>query len=160
MITSAGCNALDYLLDGPAEIHSIDVNFRQNALLELKLAMIRRGHFGDLFEMFGIGSHCEYKKVYRSVHRDLPDFARKFWDVRMNFFDPGGLKKSFYYHGTSGAAAWIMGGALFKSKPNIKNFAPCLLDADSVEQQREVYALLEPRIWGGLSNWLTDPWPL
>ena len=154
MITSAGCNALDYLLDGPAEIHSVDVNFRQNALLELKLAMIRRGHFGDLFEMFGIGSHCEYKKIYRSVHRDLPDFARKFWDVRMNFFNPGGLKKSFYYHGTSGAAAWILGGALFKSKPNIKNYALCLLDADSIEQQREVYALLEPRIWDGLSNWL------
>ncbi len=154
MITSAGCNALDYLLDGPAEIHAVDVNFRQNALLELKLAMIRRGEFGDFFEMFGIGSHSEYKKVYRSVQRDLPDFARKFWDTRMNFFDPGGLKKSFYYHGTAGAAAWILGGALFKSKPNIKNFALCLLDADSLEQQREVYALLEPKIWDNLSNWL------
>src|ERR1700739_4706900 len=51
VITSAGCNALDYLLDGPAEIHAVDVNFRQNAVLELKLAMIRRGIFGDLFEM-------------------------------------------------------------------------------------------------------------
>lgn len=154
MITSAGCNALDYLLDGPAEIHAVDVNFRQNALLELKLAMIRRGEFGDLFEMFGIGSHSAYKTVYRSVQRDLPDFARRFWDGRMNFFDPGGLKKSFYYHGTAGSAAWMLGVALFKSKPNIKNFALCLLDADSIEQQREVYALLEPKIWGDLSNWL------
>jgi S-adenosylmethionine-diacylglycerol 3-amino-3-carboxypropyl transferase len=154
MITSAGCNALDYLLDAPAEIHSVDVNYRQNALLELKLAMIRRGEFGDFFELFGIGSHSDYKKVYRSVQPDLPDFARKFWDGRMNFFDPGGLKKSFYYHGTAGAAAWILGGALFKSKPNIKNFALCLLDADSIEQQREVYALLEPKIWDNLSNWL------
>ena len=33
MITSAGCNALDYLLDGPAEIHAVDMNPRQNALL-------------------------------------------------------------------------------------------------------------------------------
>ena len=39
MLTSAGCNALDYLLDGPAEIHAVDVNFRQNALLELKAAV-------------------------------------------------------------------------------------------------------------------------
>ena len=77
MITSAGCNALDYLLDGPAEIHAVDVNFRQNALLELKLAMIRRGEFADLFEMFGIGSHSAYKTVYRSVQRELPDFARR-----------------------------------------------------------------------------------
>lgn len=154
MITSAGCNALDYLLDGPAEIHAVDVNFRQNALLELKLAMIRRGEFGDFFEMFGIGSHSAYKKIYRSIQKDLPDFAREYWDNRMHYFDPGGTKKSFYYHGTAGAAAWILGAALFKAKPNIKNFALCLLDADSIEQQREVYALLEPKIWGDLSNWL------
>jgi S-adenosylmethionine-diacylglycerol 3-amino-3-carboxypropyl transferase len=154
MITSAGCNALDYLLDGPAEIHTVDVNFRQNALLELKLAMIRRGNFGDLFEMFGIGSHSDYKKVYRSVQKDLPDFARRYWDDHVKFFDPGGLKKTFYYHGTAGSAAWLLGGALFKSKPNIKNFALCLLDAGSIEEQREVYALLEPKIWDGLSNWL------
>ncbi|MCW0218895.1 MAG: BtaA family protein, partial [Prosthecobacter sp.] len=32
MITSAGCNALDYLLDAPAEIHAVDMNPRQNAL--------------------------------------------------------------------------------------------------------------------------------
>ena len=154
MITSAGCNALDYLLDSPAEIHAVDVNYRQNALLELKLAMIRRGEFADFFEMFGIGSHTSYEKVYRSVQRDLPVFARKFWDERINFFNPGGLKKSFYYHGTAGSAAWILGGALFKSKPNIKNFALCLLDADSIGQQREVFALLEPKIWDNLSNWL------
>ncbi len=36
MITSAGCNALDYLLDNPSDVHAIDVNPRQNALLELK----------------------------------------------------------------------------------------------------------------------------
>lgn len=154
MITSAGCNVLDYLLDGPAEIHAIDVNFRQNALLELKLAMIRRRKFADLFEMFGIGSHSAYKQVWRSVRRDLPEYAREFWEKNIGFFDPASLKKSFYYRGTAGAAAWLLGVALFKSKPNIKNFAVCLLDADSLEQQKEVYALLEPKIWGALSNWL------
>jgi len=154
MITSAGCNALDYLLDGPAEIHAIDVNFRQNALLELKLAMIRRGDFADLFELFGIGSHTEHKRVYRTVRKELPEFAREFWDKKMTFFDPGGMKKTFYYHGTAGLAAWLVGSALFKAKPNIKNFAMCLLDADSVAQQAEVYELLERKLWGTLSNWL------
>ena len=47
-----------------------------------------------------------------------------------------------------------MGGALFRAKPNIKNHALCLLDADTLEQQAQVYAHLEPRIWGKLSNWL------
>lgn len=154
MITSAGCNALDYLLDGPAAIHAVDVNFRQNALLELKLAMIRRGDFADFFEMFGLGSHSAHEKVYRAVRSDLPEFAQRYWDAKISYFNAGGLKKSFYYQGTAGAAAWLLGGALFRVKPNIKNFALCLFDADSLEQQREIYALLEAKIWGKLSNWL------
>jgi S-adenosylmethionine-diacylglycerol 3-amino-3-carboxypropyl transferase len=154
MITSAGCNALDYLLDGPAEIHAIDVNPRQNAVLELKLALITRGDFGDLFEFFGIGSHERFRAVYRSVRPLLSVSARSFWDTKISFFDPGSLKKSFYYHGAAGMAAWLLGGALFRAKPNIKNHALCLLDADTLAQQARVYALLEPKIWGKLSHWL------
>ena len=158
MITSAGCNALDYLLDGPAEIHTVDVNFRQNALLELKLALIRRGSFPDIFEMFGIGSHVKHRALYRALRRDLPEFARKFWDDKISYFDPGSLKKSFYYHGAAGAAAWLMGGALFRAKRNIKNFAICLLDAETLDEQRDVYEFLEPKIWGKLSDWMVRQW--
>jgi S-adenosylmethionine-diacylglycerol 3-amino-3-carboxypropyl transferase len=154
MITSAGCNALDYLLDGPAEIHAIDVNPRQNAVLELKLALITRGDFGDLFEFFGIGSHERFRAVYRSVRPLLSVSARSFWDTKISFFDPGSVKKSFYYHGAAGMAAWLLGGALFRAKPNIKNHALCLLDADTLAQQARVYARLEPKIWGKLSHWL------
>jgi len=56
MLTSAGCNALDYLLDGPAAIHTVDVNSRQNALLQLKLALLRQESHADLFSMFGYGA--------------------------------------------------------------------------------------------------------
>jgi len=154
MITSAGCNALDYLLDDPARIHAIDVNHRQNALLELKQALIARDHFDDLFEMFGIGSHVDYLKVYASVRAQLSEPAQGFWDKRIGFFNPQSLKKSFYYHGTSGIAAWVMGNALFKLRPNIRNFATCLLDARTLEEQREAYALIENEVWGGFSNWL------
>lgn len=154
MITSAGCNVLDYLLDGPAEIHAVDVNYRQNALLELKLAMIQRTEFADLFEMFGIGSHPSFRQIYRGLRKMLSEPTRKFWDQKATFFDPKGMKKSFYYHGTAGTAAWLLGVALFKARPNAKNFALCLLDADSLEQQRQVYSWIEPKIWGDLSNWL------
>ena len=40
------------------------------------------------------------------------------------------------------------------AKPNIKNHALCLLDADTLAQQARVYAMLEPKIWGKLSHWL------
>ena len=154
MITSAGCNALDYLLDNPAEIHAVDMNYRQNALLELKQALIRQGNFEELFEMFGFGSHAEYAFVYDRVRSTLSEPARKFWDKRISFFNPTSLKKSFYYHGTSGIAAYVMGNALFKLRPNVKNFATCLLDARTLEEQRSAYQLFEREIWGPFSNWL------
>ncbi|MCA9161300.1 MAG: DUF3419 family protein, partial [Planctomycetales bacterium] len=31
VITSAGCNALDYALTGPAHVYAVDMNPRQNA---------------------------------------------------------------------------------------------------------------------------------
>ncbi|MEQ1749549.1 MAG: BtaA family protein, partial [Prosthecobacter sp.] len=154
MITSAGCNALDYLLDDPVQIHAIDVNHRQNALLELKMALIARDAFDDLFEMFGIGSHTDYSAIYSSVRTQLSESAQGFWDRRIGFFNPKSLKKSFYYHGTSGLAAWVMGNALFRLRPNIKNFAVCLLDAASLEEQTQAYELIESEIWGKFSHWL------
>jgi S-adenosylmethionine-diacylglycerol 3-amino-3-carboxypropyl transferase len=154
MITSAGCNSLDYLLDNPAQIHAIDVNHRQNALLELKMALIKRNKFDDLFEMFGIGSHMDYTAIYQSVRPQLSETAQKFWDRRITFFNPKSLKKSFYYHGTSGVAAWVMGNALFRLRPNIKNFAVCLLDAKTLKEQAQAYELVEGEIWGKFTNWL------
>jgi len=38
VITSAGCNVLDYLLAGVEHIDAVDINPFQNALLELKIA--------------------------------------------------------------------------------------------------------------------------
>jgi len=154
MITSAGCNALDYLLDNPTVIHAVDMNYRQNALLEFKQALIRKGNFDELFEMFGLGSHPKFTAVYQSVRETLSEPAQKFWDKRISFFNPTSLKKSFYYHGTSGIAAWVMGNALFKLRPNIKNFATCILDARSLVEQREAYALFEREVWGPFSHWL------
>lgn len=154
MITSAGCNALDYLLDDPAEIHAVDMNYRQNALLELKQALIRQDDFDTLFEMFGVGSHPAHAAVYGDVRATLSGPAQKFWDRRIGFFNPASLKKSFYYHGTSGVAAWVMGNALFKARPNIKHLALRLLDARCVEEQREAYGLFEREVWGPFSHWL------
>jgi S-adenosylmethionine-diacylglycerol 3-amino-3-carboxypropyl transferase len=88
------------------------------------------------------------------VRAGLPESARDHWDDKISFFDPGSLKKSFYYHGAAGTAAWLMGGALFRAKPNIKNYALCLLDAETIAQQARIYAQLEPKIWGRLSHWL------
>ncbi|MCB1778285.1 MAG: DUF3419 family protein, partial [Candidatus Competibacteraceae bacterium] len=100
VLTSAGCNALDYLLDTPAAIHAVDVNPRQNALLQLKLALIGYGDFSDLEQMFRQGSHPHFQKLYQSVRSRLPAYAAAFWDRKIAYFDTTNRKKSFYYHGT------------------------------------------------------------
>ena len=57
VITSAGCNVLDYALTGPRRVHAVDANPRQSALLDLKLAGIRALSYDDFFAVFGRGYH-------------------------------------------------------------------------------------------------------
>src|SRR5690606_10153057 len=64
MITSAGCNALDYVLDEPRHIYCVDVNSKQNALLSLKIAGIKSLEYDDFFSMFGEGRLKNFEKIY------------------------------------------------------------------------------------------------
>lgn len=100
MITSAGCNALDYVLDEPSHIYCVDVNPRQNALLELKKAAIRRLDHDTFFKMFGEGRLPEASAVYHEKLRaDLPEEAQAYWDRKIHYFTRG---RSFYFRGTTG----------------------------------------------------------
>jgi hypothetical protein len=65
VITSAGCNVLDYALQGPRHVHAVDMNPRQNALLELKLAGLRRLDHPTFFSLFGRGRLDGFPDLYR-----------------------------------------------------------------------------------------------
>src|SRR3954469_17869552 len=62
VITSAGCNALDYALCEPNHVFAVDMNPRQNALLDLKIAAIKTLDFEDFFRLFGYGFHPEARR--------------------------------------------------------------------------------------------------
>ena len=153
MITSAGCNALDYLLDDPARIFSVDLNHRQNAVLELKMALIAQTNHETLFRLFGHGSDPDFRTLYRSVRHTLHPITRTWWDKQIGMFNPKSLKKSFFYHGTSGSAAWLMVKAILRAKPGVLRLAKQLLDCASLQEQRQVYEELEPLVWGRISSW-------
>ncbi|TWU64874.1 DUF3419 family protein [Crateriforma conspicua] len=139
LITSAGCNSLDYALEGPAEVHAIDVNPLQNALLELKIAAIRSLEFDDFFQLFGHGRHADWQSIYRDRVRDqLSDVAKRTWDKRINFFDGSHRRRSFYFRGTSGLFAWLI-NRYVRRRPELRSAVDELLEADSLEQQREIY---------------------
>src|SRR5215510_257713 len=104
MITSAGCNALDYLLRDPAEIHCVDMNPHQNALLELKLAALAVLSQSQFFEMFGLGCLRNCSTIYQEQLRErLSLQARIIWDTHIHYFEPAGW--GLYYHGTTGFIA-------------------------------------------------------
>ena len=69
VITSAGCNALDYALCEPNHVFAVDMNPRQNALLELKQAAIRRLNYDDFFRLFGQGRLPGVRNVYHKLLR-------------------------------------------------------------------------------------------
>ena len=153
MITSAGCNALDYLLDNPKEIHCIDMNARQNAVLALKIALFQHGSYEDLWLFFGEGHHPNAVSVYaEKLKMHLPDYAQEFWDKNIIYFTK---KQSFYFFGTSGTFAWWFNQYINSSK-SLRGNIDDLLDAKNIEEQREIYQKVEPKIVSPFVKWVMN----
>jgi S-adenosylmethionine-diacylglycerol 3-amino-3-carboxypropyl transferase len=156
MITSAGCNALDYLLDNPLEIHCIDMNPRQNALLEFKMRVIEHTSHNDLFQFFGNGVHNDARHVYRTkIRPHLSDTARFFWDKKITYFIPGHIKKSFLFRGTSGSLGWLA-YLYFKRQKKLSQLVDQLFNANTLEEQAAIYESIEPELWTRLINKVMD----
>ncbi len=156
MITSAGCNALDYLLDNPKEIHAIDVNYRQNALLEFKKALFRIGKFEQLFKFFGEGYNKEAEGIYNNQLRDqLSKSAQEFWDKKLYYFHKNAKKKSFYFFGTSGQFAWLFNKYLNRSKKRSK-LVKELFSSTTLDEQKKAYVDLEPVLVTKFVKWMMN----
>jgi len=154
MLTSAGCNALDYLLDNPAQIDCVDLNPRQNALLQFKIALFEGGSHEDLFSFFGKGVHRDAREVYANVvEQRLPDdYSRRYWQRNLNYFSGKGLRRSFYWHGTSGTVAWLV-RKWFNSQPGAVRQIHQLFQSTNLVEQRERYRRLEPVIVNRFVSW-------
>ena len=66
VITSAGCNALDYAISGPAHVYAVDMNPRQNALLELKIAGIKKLNYEDFYQALRNRLSSGRRSLYQS----------------------------------------------------------------------------------------------
>ncbi len=157
MLTSAGCNALDYLLDDPAEIHCVDINPRQNALLHLKTALLQGTDHATLFRFFGNGTVTKARETYYDALRcRLPEqYSANFWERNLHYFSAKGLRKSFYWHGSSGTVAWIIRQWLL-SRPEAARLTCRLLESQHVAEQKEWYDQLEPLFLNRFVQWLVQ----
>ncbi|MBI2480798.1 MAG: BtaA family protein [Planctomycetia bacterium] len=146
VITSAGCNSLDYALASPHHVYAVDMNPRQNALLELKLAGIKNLNFEDFFGMFGRGRLPGGRAVYHDKLRaSLSPWSQNYWDRFIKFFD--NKRRSFYFRGTSGSFARAINvyvDRVARVRPQID----ALLSASTVEEQSKIYYdELHERFW-------------
>lgn len=110
-ISSGGCNALNYLLENPANVTAVDLNRHHIYLLNLKIAALKSlPNYEDFFAFFGFGkSEKNIQNYEKFVAPQLDENTRKFWESnsglsrirhgkRINFFKNGGL----YEHSRNG----------------------------------------------------------
>jgi S-adenosylmethionine-diacylglycerol 3-amino-3-carboxypropyl transferase len=157
VITSAGCNALDYALQEPRHIFAVDMNLRQNALLDLKMAGIRHLDFAAFYEFFGQGRAPDCEQTYiRHLRPALAPMSRKYWDKRIKWFSGQGKRKSFYFHGTAGLLAWFV-NVYIDRVARVRDTIDGLLHAQSLEEQLAIYQGRLSRVfWSGLVRWAMD----
>ena len=106
-IASAGCNALDYIIEG-SMVTAVDFNLCQIALTELKKVAIIQLEFEAFFEIFSKSNMELLKEVYPTKLRPLLSKpSAEFWDEGVNTI------KSFMYSGTSGNMSYVLFRVLF-----------------------------------------------
>jgi S-adenosylmethionine-diacylglycerol 3-amino-3-carboxypropyl transferase len=146
VITSAGCNALDYALCEPNHVYAVDMNPRQNALLDLKIAAIKSLDYEDFFRLFGYGFHPDARRIYqRRVRAEMPAWSQAYWDRWIKFFN--NKNRTFYYRGASGAFARLLKiyiDRMIRVRPHID----AILESKTLAEQREIYEKhLKEKFW-------------
>lgn len=148
VITSAGCNAIDYALAGAGHVHAVDMNPKQNHLLELKLVGTRHLDYGTFWKLFGEGCLPDWDQVYPAKLRPhLTSEARRYWDRKGTLFRKG-RRKSFYFRCTSGTFAWFVNYYVDRVA-KMRDAVNALLAAESVEQQKSLFEQydLAKKLW-------------
>lgn len=147
VITSAGCNSLSYALSGLNHVYAVDMNPRQNALLELKIAGIKNLDYPTFFKMFGNGRLPGARELYKEKLRSsLSSWSQEYWDKKIKkYFD--GRRRSFYYCGTAGAFARMIRfyiDRVAKFRPSVN----ALLDAKNPDEQRKIwFEEIRKKLW-------------
>lgn len=146
VLTSAGCNILAYLLHDVNKIHALDINPHQNALLELKIAMIEYLDYETFFQFFGKGRIHEPEKIYsKTIRSALSSTAQTYWDWHIHLFDKK-RKVGFYFSTATGSYARFF-NFICRRVLGLDDDINKLVNAPSLEEQTKIYHRLEPRIF-------------
>jgi S-adenosylmethionine-diacylglycerol 3-amino-3-carboxypropyl transferase len=88
-ITSGGCNTLEFLLDDPGRIFSVDINPAQSFLLELKMASMKVLGYSDWMGFLGLRPSGDRWDAFQSLRDELTPGAVQFWSARRSLLENG-----------------------------------------------------------------------
>lgn len=101
-IASAGCNALDYVIEG-AKVTAVDFNLCQIALTEIKAIAIQELEWKEFFAIFAENDMVLLQRRYHEkLRQHMSPKSVEFWDK--GIYTVG----SFQYSGTSGQMAYVL----------------------------------------------------
>lgn len=136
VITSAGDNALDYLIKAnPASIHCVDMNPCQGHLLELKIAAFKQLPHDEVWALFGAGKHPDFPALLDQLAPDLSAAAYQFWSLHETAFS-----SCFYKSGYAGNVVKILEWLFFLT--GTKEAAKQMILATNLTEQRAAWKKL------------------
>lgn len=132
LITSAGCNVLNALLQQPRRVTAIDLNPVQNKLLLFKCHLILRYEFGVLRALLGLEGKPSVAHTWSKIADSLPTEMRDYWAA---FFEshPGGIL-------TAGKLESYITGFLPSLDEETQQKVRRLTGFDTVAAQRDFFA--------------------
>ncbi|TAE27585.1 MAG: DUF3419 family protein [Cytophagales bacterium] len=131
VITSAGCNVLNILLQSPREVVAVDLNPVQNALLRFKIHLIEHHTHGIFRALMGFDGGDAVTPALAEVAPTLPDDQRAYWT---SFFKshPDGILPA------GKLESYILG--FFQTLPPTQQQAlERLVQADEVLEQQAIF---------------------
>lgn len=137
VISSAGDNALSYAISShPSRIHCVDLNPCQNHLLELKLAALVSLSHNDIWQLFGVGKHPNFKRLlYENLSPHMTSHALQFWDQNARNFD---IKSEGLYH--TGYSGWALKLAKWAfALVGVTDDVKKMCESTTIAKQVEVY---------------------
>lgn len=153
-ITSAGDNALSYTLEGIEHVVSVDVNPRQNYLLELKLALLNYGDQHLFYECFAKGKSTKLREVFSEISQSLSVDARSYWSKHIRYFNPNG--RGLFLQGGAGYFARFL-NRMIDSK-NLRDEVLDLANEAAPENRQALFEEIAETLWSGKDQhvWKSD----
>lgn len=144
-VTAGGGRILNLLIDQPHSITAVDINPAQNALLELKIAAVRRLDHDSYLRFLGIRSADDRIGAYERFLRDqLSSGARSFFDGMPKALDAGILFQGKLERYLRLGAKVLKLGHPFGLKR--------LLSAADLDEQRAAMARWETPFWKSVAH--------